>query len=228
MPSSWLFKVIGPVAMLVAFAAGFLLMRRRLPLSPRQARRQNKWAPLFTAALMVVLAYVQWREGNAWNASLLLIVALVMLGSMLVQWLRTPPAHEAVQNFAVDRGHCGQCEYDLTGNTSGVCPECGWRIPAGELDVDSPGWAIWWRKWEIERLRNWRRTLTSLVWTVVFFVAAGAMMGVEFGIIAVVPMLLMAASFGVNIVRVMAYGRRTRGSESVKASAMQERSSLQK
>jgi hypothetical protein len=25
--------------------------------------------------------------------------------------------------------NCGQCGYDLTGNVSGVCPECGWRIP---------------------------------------------------------------------------------------------------
>ena len=25
-------------------------------------------------------------------------------------------------------GHCLSCEYDLTGNTSGVCPECGWRV----------------------------------------------------------------------------------------------------
>jgi hypothetical protein len=24
---------------------------------------------------------------------------------------------------------CGQCGYDLTGNLSGVCPECGWTIP---------------------------------------------------------------------------------------------------
>ncbi len=25
-------------------------------------------------------------------------------------------------------GHCGYCGYDLTGNVSGVCPECGERI----------------------------------------------------------------------------------------------------
>ena len=25
-------------------------------------------------------------------------------------------------------GHCPNCEYDLTGNTSGVCPECGERL----------------------------------------------------------------------------------------------------
>jgi hypothetical protein len=24
---------------------------------------------------------------------------------------------------------CGQCGYNLTGNTSGVCPECGWQLP---------------------------------------------------------------------------------------------------
>jgi hypothetical protein len=22
-------------------------------------------------------------------------------------------------------GHCGNCDYDLTGNVSGTCPECG-------------------------------------------------------------------------------------------------------
>lgn len=25
---------------------------------------------------------------------------------------------------------CGRCRYDLTGNVSGVCPECGWRLTA--------------------------------------------------------------------------------------------------
>lgn len=29
------------------------------------------------------------------------------------------------------RGLCTQCEYDLTGNVSGVCPECGTRIRLG-------------------------------------------------------------------------------------------------
>ncbi len=26
-------------------------------------------------------------------------------------------------------GHCRRCRYDLTGNTSGVCPECGFAVP---------------------------------------------------------------------------------------------------
>ena len=25
----------------------------------------------------------------------------------------------------IERGHCAYCDYDLTGNTSGRCPECG-------------------------------------------------------------------------------------------------------
>jgi hypothetical protein len=29
------------------------------------------------------------------------------------------------------RGHCRNCGYNLTGNTSGVCPECGTTLPAG-------------------------------------------------------------------------------------------------
>src|SRR5262249_20726196 len=26
-------------------------------------------------------------------------------------------------------GHCGKCNYNLTGNTTGVCPECGAAVP---------------------------------------------------------------------------------------------------
>lgn len=28
-------------------------------------------------------------------------------------------------------GHCKKCDYNLTGNTSGICPECGTPIAAG-------------------------------------------------------------------------------------------------
>ena len=31
----------------------------------------------------------------------------------------------------VSPGHCRKCRYDLTGNTSGVCPECGEGIKPG-------------------------------------------------------------------------------------------------
>lgn len=37
--------------------------------------------------------------------------------------------------FRFQAGHCPQCRYDLTGNTSGVCPECGLPI---ELELHDP------------------------------------------------------------------------------------------
>ena len=36
------------------------------------------------------------------------------------------------RRYRRERGLCERCAYDLTGNTSGVCPECGTPIPAGE------------------------------------------------------------------------------------------------
>ncbi len=31
-----------------------------------------------------------------------------------------------------ERGHCERCGYDLTGNTSGVCPECGSTVASND------------------------------------------------------------------------------------------------
>jgi hypothetical protein len=31
-------------------------------------------------------------------------------------------------------GRCRKCDYDLTGNISGVCPECGTPVPPGVTD----------------------------------------------------------------------------------------------
>jgi predicted RNA-binding Zn-ribbon protein involved in translation (DUF1610 family) len=36
------------------------------------------------------------------------------------------------------RGLCSKCEYDLTGNVSGVCPECGTAVPRGAKCVAPP------------------------------------------------------------------------------------------
>lgn len=31
-------------------------------------------------------------------------------------------------NYLIEPRYCGRCDYDLTGNVSGVCPECGWKL----------------------------------------------------------------------------------------------------
>lgn len=62
------------------------------------------------AGLLVAYAW-----GVAINDLLLAIpAALIVVGGMIFGWPRTPPP-----------GFCAACGYDLTANTSGLCPECG-------------------------------------------------------------------------------------------------------
>lgn len=74
----------------------------------------------YVAYELEVLYPSRWR--NVWNFTLplwLIVIAFVALGAIMlvVACRRRPP------------GHCTQCGYDLTGNESGVCPECGRPIP---------------------------------------------------------------------------------------------------
>ncbi len=63
----------------------------------------------------------------AWGSATITVVPLwilLLLAAIptVVLWLRDrryPP------------GHCRKCGYDLTGNVSGICPECGTAIRAG-------------------------------------------------------------------------------------------------
>ncbi|MCO6438474.1 MAG: hypothetical protein J5J06_15395 [Phycisphaerae bacterium] len=45
------------------------------------------------------------------------VTPLLLLVASEIRRCRIPP------------GHCRKCRYDLTGNTSGICPECGTPIP---------------------------------------------------------------------------------------------------
>jgi hypothetical protein len=47
------------------------------------------------------------------------LLALVLMHQML-NWIGVDGRE--------DRGECLQCGYDLTGNVTGVCPECGERF----------------------------------------------------------------------------------------------------
>jgi len=53
---------------------------------------------------------------------------LIATGSLLLLPFGVA-AYRAVQKYQRRRGNrCWKCGYDLTGNTSGVCPECGTRV----------------------------------------------------------------------------------------------------
>lgn len=51
------------------------------------------------------------------------IILLIALSPFLAAVARTLRAEHRQNN-----GHCTSCNYNLTGNVSGVCPECGTKI----------------------------------------------------------------------------------------------------
>jgi len=56
-------------------------------------------------------------------------VAIVAL-SLYCAWVYRLMRHRRL----IPPSHCRECGYDLTGNLSGVCPECGVRIQADRIE----------------------------------------------------------------------------------------------
>jgi hypothetical protein len=60
-----------------------------------------------------------------WGAVLLLLGMMAVINGQSLERLITAP-------FRTKEGHCRGCGYDLTGNISGVCPECGKPVLAAD------------------------------------------------------------------------------------------------
>ncbi len=71
----------------------------------------------------VVFALVLGPDGG--GADMFCGWALTGLGVVVWIWGLVLLGRFASRIGTVIAGHCGNCEYDLTGNVSGVCPECG-------------------------------------------------------------------------------------------------------
>jgi hypothetical protein len=202
----------------VLFAIGFFFFviamvraqKRCADGTPRDMKKQQKHTLLFFCLLLV------WNMHDLLRGSPLTAISAVnlfVLGGMLL-WLlytlpRPPREAEARANYRAKPEICGRCDYDLTGNTSGTCPECGWKLNSDPLPLDSSTWAMWWRGWRIESLENWKRTLALCVWLVVVFVAACVVIlarGGHFRSFAFFTGLL-TIHFALNAVRAWQYGR---------------------
>ncbi|HXE51970.1 MAG TPA: hypothetical protein VN541_03100 [Tepidisphaeraceae bacterium] len=62
--------------------------------------------------------------GNLWYS--------IGWGAMLLgEWLYL---QGRAKRYLIARHRCARCGYDLTGNTSGVCPECGTPVPRNPRD----------------------------------------------------------------------------------------------
>ena len=144
----------------VACVAGFVLplalsyLRCQRPLARRGQARLSLLVPIAAGAAIatVLLPMLAWHR----PPGILGYITLAAGYATLVLWWlftdRPPSDYEAQINYALESDLCGRCGYNLTGNTSGVCPECGWQIPSVPSLPDDPTWGLFWKKWEISRL----------------------------------------------------------------------------
>ena len=70
---------------------------------------------LITGTLLCVLIAAAFITSGSWMLPLCPVFAAALLVTLLV-WRFVP--------MPVRPGHC-ECGYNLTGNTSGMCPDCG-------------------------------------------------------------------------------------------------------
>jgi hypothetical protein len=190
-----------------------LLAKRMQAQSPRQRKRGSRkrmaWLSLpfglLVATVMLTLRPVT-ISAVACSAAILLSVGFSARHAFREEYSES----EALTNYAKDPIHCGQCEYDLTGNVSGVCPECGWRMPdpanPSRQEVPLTAWSAFRR---IDYLENWPKAFGQALGS------AGMSAGLAVAMWVWWRNPLIAAMAGfmfvvvlVRAIRVLAYGRR--------------------
>ena len=78
------------------------------------------------AAILVSRVFPEWRSSHIFM--FLTGMLSIVVGVPAAEYARFPKP-----------GFCWTCDYDLTGNVSGRCPECGTPIAAGTDAAASPG-----------------------------------------------------------------------------------------
>jgi hypothetical protein len=107
---------------IIALGGCFVIMGVIMsPLAWILLRRRREWAFMLTygIATLAMAVVLFFRIGPL--VYLLGGPACILLGALVARALSRPiPMH----------GCCPNCDYNLTGNVSGICPECGTAVPA--------------------------------------------------------------------------------------------------
>jgi hypothetical protein len=124
----WVSWTIAPDAGLDLVTGGFRYYRyvgAAPPLGTRDGLRFLHRNPGLRVHGGFGLRYLYWRPFVRWDRSVqhvyipLWIPCLVVGSAAALLWWR---------DRRLPTGHCQKCGYNLTGNVSGVCPECGTPI----------------------------------------------------------------------------------------------------
>jgi hypothetical protein len=97
-------------------------------LTPRvDAVIQGLIAWWLTAAVIGAAVRAMVREDTPWAVSLMALILLVGVPIWLAIIIGRGRYHQLMGRYPL--GRCQKCGYDLTGNVSGRCPECGLANP---------------------------------------------------------------------------------------------------
>lgn len=202
--------LLGVIVVTVALA--WWLQRKRARLAPRNRRRFDRRQFFIVMIIMVGCALLMLSQGRFMIAAMYGL-AVLALGYPIVSQKMTYGEIDARLNYADDPSRCGRCDYDLTGNVSGVCPECGWNIPEAREYTAPVHWSYWWKTWRIEYIENWWKALAGLVLGALF--TAGytvfAVVWLRQGWFVVVFMGLIVVNYLIQVWRIIAYARRQEG-----------------
>lgn len=194
---------------LVWLVALIVFIRLREGKTPRQLRQVDFWVTILVP-LPFCLVWAQQVAQHGVTAGTVFsvgcIVALVLVRLFRSQQPFQPD--EALDNYARVPTRCGQCDYDLTGNASGICPECGWRIPAKAPPADDVPWTFWWKRWRIEHLDDWRKQRNHAALATAAFGVLALIMAIFKAAVGAAMAGVMCALFLINASRLIAYGRR--------------------
>ena len=212
MAQSTIFTALLAVVFLSAFIIIVLVQSKKLRETPRKIQRFSlkiHYMILFVGLVLIYAGYLEFLKQQHYR---FLLMGVVFVSASLFQIFQRQTENDIKANYARDPAHCGRCSYDLTGNTSGICPECGWTIPQEPVQYQRPDWACWWKQWQIDYLDNWRRKLAGITFWMVIFAVLG-IVGLFFyaqSYTVSILSFLMSLMFAINFIRIIAYARRQR------------------
>lgn len=122
---------------------------------------------------LIVIPLIWFEQGMPSNRTMLFWLMLMIVSAYSASHHRPGRKQEIRFHNMEGSSFCGCCQYNLTGNISGRCPECGWEIPSEqERDQVAAGdWYLWWMKWEIGRVDKPKQKLWLMVSLFVVVVA---------------------------------------------------------